>query len=128
MKALKPTVKNKIILSVIVNIFMFLIYLVFISDDYSLKQFGSTNLIILMICLNWLPKSINEMDEREKIEYLKIGNSLWTISTIISTTIFILHVAYFHEMTVIQFFLSSAGLTFIFVCMKNLLFQKELKG
>ncbi len=120
MKALAPTLKNKILFTILFNIFMAVIYLVVIKTGLTLKSVAGTNLIIIIFILNWLPKSPHEMDEREKLSTIKASDFLNTISGICIVSVFVIHLIWFQEMTIIQFMLFSGGpiiiATSIFSC------------
>jgi hypothetical protein len=78
-----------------------------IQLEFSWKTFGATNLIVIFFMLNWLPKSLPEMDEREKIEAIEVGSKLNTLSSISILCVFMIHLIWFQEMTIIHFMLYS---------------------
>jgi len=107
MKALRPTLKNKLIFTILFNIFMAFIHYKVIQLEFSWKTFGATNLIVIFFMLNWLPKSLQEMDERGKTEAIEIGSKLNTFSSISILCVFMINLIWFQEMTIIHFMLYS---------------------
>ena len=107
MNALKPTLKNKILFTILFNIFMAFINYIIIQLAFSWKTLGATNLIVILFMLNWMPKTLKEMDEREKKEAAEIGNKLNTLFSISILSVFMIHLIWAQEMTIINFMLYS---------------------
>ena len=116
MKALRPTLKNKLIFSILFNIFIAFINYKVIQLEFSWKTFGATNLIVIFFMLNWLPKSLQEMDEREKIEAIEVGSKLNTFSSISILCVFMIYPIWFQKMSIINFMFFSGVPIMIATC------------
>lgn len=123
MNALTPTIKNKVIFAILFNVFMAVIYLYVINTELTLKLVAANNLIIIIFILNWLPKSPKEMDEREKLATIKAGDFLNRFSGFSIISVFVIHLIWFQEMTIIQFMLFS----FVPIIIANSIFSYKLK-
>ncbi len=124
MRAIKPTVINKFLFIALFNVFMGLINKTFISIDISWKMFAAVNFIAIIIVLNWLPKSNSEMNSNEKNEYVKIGNFLFTFSSINICSVFIIHLLWLQEMTIIEFMIFSGLPTLMALSFKSMMFKR----
>jgi hypothetical protein len=126
MKALAPTLKNKFLFAISFNIMMAIIYFFIIKTSLKWELIASTNLIIILVFLNWLPKSDKEMDEREIKEKIKTGDFLYSISSLSLGSVFIVHLIWFQEMTIINFMLLTCTPIIIATSIFSYKLKKEL--
>ncbi len=124
MKVLPPSKSNKLIFSLIFNIFMLAVFN-FVSS-ISWKSLGAIFFINFLILSTWLPKTVEEMDEREKIIYLKYLSDLFSFSGIIITTVFCFHILFFQEMSVIDYMLYTGIPNVCVMSWKSYFLKKEL--
>jgi hypothetical protein len=124
MKSLSPSKKNKLIFSIIFNIIMLSVY--YFSASITWKSLVGNIFINFLILSNWLPKTVEEMDEREKILYLKCSSDLFSFSGIIITTVFCLHIIFFQNMSVIDFMMFTGFPIVGVMSWRSILLKNEL--
>jgi hypothetical protein len=95
-------------------------------SSISWKSLGAIFFINFLILSTWLPKTVEEMDEREKIIYLKYLSDLFSFSGIIITTVFCFHILFFQEMSVIDYMLYTGIPNVCVMSWKSYFLKKEL--
>lgn len=125
MKALKPTFKNTFLFLVGLNVGLGLIFL--LADiQLTLKLFAAFNFVGISIILNWLPKTSQEMDERESILCKNLGDTMFGFTMIIFLSVFMIHLIFYPEMKVTEFMTYAGMITTLGMSYKSMKLRKEL--
>lgn len=66
------------------------------------------------------------MDEREKIEYIKAGSNLFSFAMVSIVIVFMIHLIWLNEMSIIQFMLFSGIPIFIASSVYSYKFKRDL--
>lgn len=107
MKAVKTSVRNRLILSIGFLITMFLVHKLVIEQEFFFKPFLACSFIVILINFCWLQKTPEQMDEREKLELIKVNSSMFNITSTLVGCVFIIHLIWYQQMTIIEFALFS---------------------
>ncbi|MBY0515417.1 MAG: hypothetical protein K2P81_00810 [Bacteriovoracaceae bacterium] len=126
MKAINPSKKAMIVFVVLFNLFLSALIFYGLKQAYSWKMSGAILFCSLLIIGNWLPKTPQEMDEREKNIYERNGYFLLNISFVLQTLVFVSHLIFFPQMTVIEFMLFYGLPTVLIMSFKNIKFRQEM--
>ena len=125
MKTLKPTFRNTSLFLVALNIVLGLTF-VLINITLTWKLFAAFNFIGLSIILNWLPKTVDEMDEREILLCRNAGDKMFEFTMFIFLGVFMIHLIFLPKMTVIEFMCYAGVVITLGMSYKSLKIRKEM--
>ncbi len=124
MKALAPSRKNKLIFSAIFN--LFILSVLYFVTTLTWKLVGAVAFCNLLILSIWLPKTVEQMDEREKTLYLKASYSLFSVSSFMITLMFGLHIVFFQNMSVAEFVIYTGVPLMLNMVWQSYLLKRDL--
>jgi hypothetical protein len=125
MKALRPSLRNQAIFVLGFNLLMVGIVSA-VGSDLTLKIFLAINFSGLLIVMNWLPKSLVEMDERERLLLLKSQQKVLTVTHTLIAAVFAVHLTALPSMPVTDFMLFVGLPASLYMSWQSLRLRKEM--
>lgn len=125
MKALKPTLAVQGLFLVLFNVFMVLI-LEAVNVEIHLKLLAAINFSALLILLNWLPKTMNQMDERERFILMQGQHRCLNLFFVLITLVFSIHLTVYPQLSVIDFVILTGLPTTLFMSWQNVKLRREM--
>ncbi len=125
MKALRPTFLNQIIFVIGFNLLMSGI-LYAVGSPITIKLILAFIFSAILIVLNWLPKSLVEMDERERLLLSSSQQKVLTVTHTLLAVVFAVHLTVMPAMSVIDFTLFVGLPASLYMSWQSLRLRKEM--